>query len=83
MDLCIIFSNPPDNVIEACLNIPNSSIITIDMKFQQGYQYIAIRKTYIQNTNMTTKQGKTQRVAIEVGSNGYIVGANPNSNFKP
>lgn len=28
-------------------------------------------------------KGKTQRVAIEVGSNGYIVGANPNPNFKP
>lgn len=53
------------------------------MKLQQGYQYIAIRNPYIQNTNMTTKQGKTQRVAIEVGSNGYIVGANPNPNFKP
>lgn len=62
VDLCIIFSNLLDNAIEACLNISGSSIITIDMKLQQGYQYIAIRNPYIQNTNvqlMTTKQDKT------------------------
>ena len=28
-------------------------------------------------------KGKKQRVAIEIGSNGYIVGANPNPNFIP
>ena len=28
-------------------------------------------------------KGKNQRVAIDVGSNGYIVGANPNPNFTP
>ena len=62
VDLCIIFSNLLDNAIEACLNLSGSSIITIDMKLQQGYQYIAIRNPYIQNTNvqlMTTKQDKT------------------------
>ena len=62
VDLCIIFSNLLDNAIEACSNISDSSIITIDLKLQQGYQYIAIRNPYIQNNNtqlLTTKQNKT------------------------
>lgn len=62
VDLCIIFSNLLDNAIEACSNISGLRIITIDMKLQQGYQYIAIRNPYIQNNNtqlLTTKQDKT------------------------
>lgn len=62
VDLCIIFSNLLDNAIEACLNVPGSRIIAIDMKLQQGYQFIAISNPYIQNNNtqlLTTKQDKT------------------------
>ena len=63
VDLCIIFSNLLDNAIEACLNVPDPRIIAIDMKLQQGYQFIAIRNPYIQNSNtqlLTTKQDKVR-----------------------
>lgn len=63
VDLCIIFSNLLDNAIEACLNVPGSRIIAIDMKLQQGYQFIAISNPYIQNNNtqlLTTKQDKVR-----------------------
>lgn len=42
VDLCIIFSNLLDNSIEACSLIDGEKVITINIRNQQGYQFISI-----------------------------------------
>lgn len=61
VDLCIIFSNLLDNAIEACALINGNKIIKIDLKMQQGYQFISISNPVnnIDNKNLfTTKKDK-------------------------
>lgn len=61
VDLCIIFSNLLDNAIEACALIDGNKIIKIDLKMQQGYQFISISNPVnnIGNINLfTTKKDK-------------------------
>lgn len=62
IDICIIFSNLLDNAIEACSKLPDYCSIIMDLKIQQGYQFISIRNPYSNNkTNsqlITTKTNK-------------------------
>lgn len=61
VDLCIIFSNLLDNAIEASLKVPDTSTITIDMKIQQGYQYIAICNSCVFENNQQLKTTKPDK----------------------
>lgn len=92
VDLCIIFSNLLDNAIEACALINGKKIIKVDLKMQQGYQFISISNSVnnIDSINLFTTKKDKEHHGFGIGNvksavsrhDGELIFNQPSGSFK-